>query len=118
MPSSDKKRSNTPPLKKERAPTSANAGDASSSVAVAAVPAAARQLVKAVKIKKSKLVSNPYTLPKLEYAVLGDLKNRANELGRPAKKNELLRAGIKALAAMSDAAFLAILKGVPAIKAR
>ncbi|UUZ75748.1 hypothetical protein LP414_29645 [Polaromonas sp. P1(28)-13] len=48
--------------------------------------------------------------------VLDDLKQRAAKLTRPAKKSELLRAGIKALAALSDAAFLTALEQVPAIK--
>ena len=71
---------------------------------------------KPVKIKKPKLVRDSFTIPKLEYTVLDELKARSNQLASPAKKSELLRAGIKALAAMSDAALLAALKAVPAIK--
>ena len=48
--------------------------------------------------------------------MLDDLKARANKLASPAKKSELLRAGIKALAAMSDAAFKVALRAVPVIK--
>jgi hypothetical protein len=48
--------------------------------------------------------------------VLADLKQRAAKLARPAKKSELLRAAIKALAALSDAAFLTALAQVPALK--
>ncbi len=44
------------------------------------------------------------------------IASRAAALASPAKKSELLRAGIKALAAMSDSAFVAALKAVPAIK--
>jgi hypothetical protein len=55
-------------------------------------------------------------MPKGEYALLADLKQRATTLARPAKKSELLRAGIKALAAMGDTAFLAALYDVPALK--
>jgi hypothetical protein len=71
---------------------------------------------KAPKPKKLKLVRDSFTIPKLEYMVLDQLKLRAAELTRPAKKSELLRAGIKALAALSDAAFLTALEQVPAIK--
>ena len=71
---------------------------------------------KPVKPKKPKLVRDSFTIPKPEYLVLDDLKARANKLASPAKKSELLRAGIKALAAMPDAAFQAALKAVPAIK--
>ena len=71
---------------------------------------------KAVKLKKPKLVRDSFTIPKAEYLVLDDLKQRATKLTRPAKKSELLRAGIKALAALSDAAFLTALAQVPTIK--
>jgi hypothetical protein len=72
--------------------------------------------VKLEKPKKPKLVRDSFTIPKVEYSVLDELKLRANKLAKPAKKSELLRAGIKALAAMSDTAFLAALGQVPAIK--
>ena len=71
---------------------------------------------KAVKAKKPKLVRDSFTIPKPEYTVLDDLKQRAGQLNSPVKKSELLRAGIKALAAMSDAALLVALRAVPAIK--
>ena len=66
--------------------------------------------------KHEKMVRDSFTIPKSEYAVLGTLKRRANGLARPAKKSEFLRAGIKALASLSDAALLAALGGVPTIK--
>ena len=66
--------------------------------------------------KKPKLVRDSFTIPKTEYVVLDELKQRAAKLAQPVKKSELLRAGIKALAAMSDTAFRAALKDVPAIK--
>lgn len=71
---------------------------------------------KAAKVKKPKLVRDSFTIPKAEYAVLDELKQRAGKLARPVKKSELLRAGIKALSVMSDVAFLAALAAVPAIK--
>lgn len=74
------------------------------------------KVVKPAKEKKPKLVRDSFTIPKAEYTVLDDLKARANKLASPAKKSELLRAGIKALAAMSDAAFQVALRAVPAIK--
>jgi hypothetical protein len=68
------------------------------------------------KTRKPKLVRDSFTIPKAEYSVLEELKQRAAKLGRPTKKSEVLRAGIKALAAMSDAAFLAGVAAVPAVK--
>ncbi len=81
-----------------------------------AKPAPAPKPVKAEKPKKPKLVRDSFTIPKAEYTVLDDLKQRAAKLGAPAKKSEVLRAGIKALAQMSDAAFQSALAAVPAIK--
>ncbi len=74
------------------------------------------KVVKAEKPKKPKLVRDSFTIPKVEYVVLEALKQRATKLTRSVKKSELLRAGIKALAALSDAAFLSALEKVPAIK--
>ncbi|MDD2846117.1 MAG: hypothetical protein PHT57_14315 [Rhodoferax sp.] len=53
----------------------------------------------------------------LEYLMLETLKLRSSKLGSPVKKNVLVRAGIMALAAMSDASFLTALKTVPTAKA-
>src|SRR5665647_2166630 len=70
------------------------------------VKAAAKpKIEKPAKVKKPKLVRDSFTIPKTEYAVLDDLKQRAGKLASAVKKSELLRAGIKALAAMSDGAF-------------
>jgi hypothetical protein len=65
---------------------------------------------------KTKLVRDSFTIPKSEYSVLVALKERAIGLAHGAKKSELLRAGIQALSALGDAAFLAALKAVPSIK--
>jgi hypothetical protein len=65
---------------------------------------------------KQKLVRDSFTIPKAEYAVLEGLKVRAADLKRPTKKSELLRAGVAALHAMTDKAFLSVLSGVPSLK--
>jgi hypothetical protein len=65
---------------------------------------------------KAKLVRDSFTMPKLEYLVIDALKRRAAALAKPSKKSELLRAGVKALSAMTDKAFLAALQSVPTIK--
>ena len=82
----------------------------------AAKPAVKTPVEKATKAKKPKMVRDSFTFPKDEYAVLDILKLRAAKLGSPIKKTELLRAGVKAIAAMSDAAFLAALQAVPSLK--
>ncbi len=71
---------------------------------------------KPAKTKKPKLVRDSFTIPKTEYGAFDELKQRAAKLAHPVKKSEVLRAGVKALAAMPDAVFLAALQAVPAIK--
>lgn len=71
---------------------------------------------KTLKEKKPKLVRDSFTIPKAEYTVLEELKHRAGKLGTSIKKSELIRAGIKALAAMPDAMYLSALKVVPTVK--
>ena len=88
---------------------------AKKAVATGVTPAKLK-LTPKTKVKKPKLVRDSFTIPKPEYLVLDTLKARAIAIASPAKKGELLRAGIKALAAMSDSALLAALKAVPAIK--
>lgn len=87
-----------------------------SKAAVAAKAVVVTNVPKPEKPKKPKLVRDSFTIPKPEYVVLDELKQRSAALATPVKKSELLRAGIKALAAMSDAALLAAIKAVPAIK--
>ena len=79
------------------------------------VEAAATQPVVNAK-PKQKVVRDSFTIPKAEYAVLVGLKLRAANLKRPTKKSELLRAGVAALHAMTDKAFLLILNDVPSLK--
>jgi hypothetical protein len=66
--------------------------------------------------KKPKLVRDSFTIPKAEYVVLDELKQRGEALAHPVKKSELLRAGIKLLNSLSNAAFLKALAQVPAVK--
>jgi len=85
-------------------------------VAKAPANAAPSAAAKPVKIKKPKMVRDSLTMPKAEYEVLDLLKTRAATLQTHIKKTELIRAGIKALAAMTDASFLAAIKAVPSLK--
>ena len=107
-PAPKKIRAATKPVAK--APAKSAAGAPAAPTPASAAPA------DTVKVKKPKLVRDSFTIPKVEYQVLEELKLRAADLKQPTKKSELLRAGIKALAAMEGAAFLAALRAVPAIK--
>jgi len=111
----------TPPKKQAAARKSAVAP-----AAAAAAPPAAPAAVSTVKPAKppkdakppkaDKLVRDSFTIPRSEYTLLHDLKLRAARLGQPAKKSEVLRAGIQALQGLDDAALLAVLASVPVIK--
>jgi hypothetical protein len=81
-----------------------------------AKPVVKAAVVKDVKAKKPKMVRDSFTFPKEEYTVMDALKLRAAKLGHPVKKTELLRAGVKAIAAMTDTALLSALKAVPSLK--
>src|SRR3954469_580945 len=65
---------------------------------------------------RAKLVRDSFTMPKPEYSVLAELKLRAARLGQPAKRSELLRAGVAALRSMPNPAFMAALAAVPTLK--
>jgi hypothetical protein len=102
-----------------KTPAKAPAGKGPAAKVVAkpvAAPAPVAPAEKLEKPKKPKLVRDSFTIPKLEYAVIDELKLRSTKLGRNIKKSELLRAGLKAIAAMADAELQKALQAVPAIK--
>lgn len=71
---------------------------------------------KDMKAKKPKLVRDSFTIPKDEYAVIETLKERTARLSTPAKKSELLRAGLKLLSQLDDATLQKAMQSIPAIK--
>ena len=50
--------------------------------------------------KQGKRVHGKFSMPKADYALIDALKTSAKKAGRPVKKNELLRAGLRALASL------------------
>ncbi len=66
--------------------------------------------------RKPKLVRDSFTMPKGEYQRIDALKARGASLGRPVKKSELLRAGIKLLDALPDAELMQALGDLASIK--
>jgi hypothetical protein len=65
---------------------------------------------------KQKLIRDSFTMPKLEYELLAALKARLLGLSTSTKKSELLRAGVVALALMSDVELLAAVARIPSLK--
>lgn len=94
------------------APATASAKPAAAPKAASAVAGAS----KIVKDKKPKMVRDSVTIPKAEYMVLDAMKQRAAQLKVTVKKTELIRAGMKHLATLSDTVFLAAIAAVPSLK--
>jgi hypothetical protein len=65
---------------------------------------------------KPELVRDSFKMPKNEYVLIDELKQRALRAGRSAKKSEILRAGVSILGRMSDAELMAALASVPSLK--
>ena len=95
-----------------KVPARRRAAPAPAPAASAAAPAPAA----APKAGKQKPVRDSFTMPPADHALIGQIKQRALKLQQPAKKSEVLRAGLKALAAMGDAALRAVLQAVPPLK--
>jgi hypothetical protein len=70
---------------------------------------------KPVKVK-AKLVRDSFTMPRADFALIDSMKERALAFKRPAKKSELLRAGLQALSALSDTQFKAALEALTPLK--
>lgn len=66
--------------------------------------------------EKQKLVRDSFTMPKSEYDLIAVLKQRLLGLSKSIKKSELLRAGIVALATMSDAQLAGAVSLIPSLK--
>ena len=66
---------------------------------------------------KIKLVRDSFTMPRGDHDLISLLKTRSLVLQRATKKSELLRAGLHALAALSDKQLLTALNGLQPLKA-
>ena len=102
-----------PPAKKPAAPAKKPAPSAKPPAP--ARPAAAPAAAKEPKVK-AKLVRDSFTMPQADFALIGALKERAIGFKRPAKKSELLRAGLQALAGLNDTALKAALDALAPLK--
>jgi len=66
--------------------------------------------------ERAKLVRDGFTMPEADYALLKELKNRLHEVKREAKKSELLRAGLQALALLNAKDLAAALDRLEPVK--
>jgi hypothetical protein len=67
-------------------------------------------------IERARLVRDGFTMPEADYALLKELKNRLHEVKREAKKSELLRAGLQALALLNAKELAAALDRLEPVK--
>ena len=69
-----------------------------------------------IKARKVKLVRHSISMPDSEYAQIAVLKKRIADFGGKARRSELMRAGIAALAAMNNVELTAIMAGIERIR--
>jgi hypothetical protein len=83
-----------------------------------AKPAAASKSAKPGKPPKlrRKPVRDSFTMPEIDFALIGTLKARALAAARETKKSELLRAGLHALTSLSAAKLVAALNQLEPVK--
>ena len=79
------------------------------------LPKAAKP-AKPVKPKKIKLVRHSFSMPETEYAQIALLKKRIADFGGKARRSELVRGGIAALAAMDNVELTALMARIERIK--
>ena len=77
----------------------------------------AAQALAEVAKERVKLVRDSFTMPRDDFDLIDQLKARAMEFKRPAKKSELLRAGLQVLARLEDAQLHAALDALTPLKA-
>ena len=89
-------------------------------VAQVAKPVKADKPTKSLKAEKpakaDKVVRDSFTMPQSDFDIIDRIKLRAIEWKQPVKKSEVLRAGLQALEALSDAKVRALLAGLAPIK--
>ncbi len=71
---------------------------------------------KPAKDKKVKVMRDSFTIPKVEFNQIGELKKRAVAMGIEVKKSELIRAGLLLINGLTDAQFKLALSAVPTVK--
>jgi len=66
--------------------------------------------------ERARLVRDGFTMPEADYALFKELKHRLHGVQREAKKSELLRAGLQALALLDAKALAAALDRLEPVK--
>jgi len=105
------------------APTEAKPAPASKKPAAEKVPSATQAIVadapqeaKPAKTKKAKLIRDSFTMPEAEYQAIAAIKKRCLGAGVAAKKSEVLRAAVAALAKLNDVDLMVAIQSLEVIK--
>lgn len=67
-------------------------------------------------LKKTKVIRDSFTMPEDDYRLIGELKTRCLKMGVETNKGEVVRAGLKVLADMSDKEFRQAIGAVEKVK--
>lgn len=76
----------------------------------------AQVAAKPAKAKKPKLVRDSFTMPEAEYALIAAIKQRCLDQGLAARKSEVLRAALAALARLSDKSVASAIRQLDPVK--
>lgn len=115
-PAKARKSSAAPKVSKAPKLPKASKGKTAATGSSPAPKAAKTPATASAKPERVKLVRDSFTMPKSDVELLAALKQRCLKLGHEAKKSELLRAGLHALAALQDEALVAVASSVPRLK--
>ncbi len=65
---------------------------------------------------RSSVIRDAFTMPESDYSLIKEIKTRAIARGVDTNKSEIIRAGLRALDGMTDAALARALKGIERVK--
>ncbi|MDM0072064.1 hypothetical protein [Variovorax sp. J31P207] len=85
---------------------------------VPAAPEVALESTKHFTRSQTRIVKDSFKMSRLDFDLIGSLKERAAGFGRPAKQGELLRAGLHSLQKLSDGDLRRALDALAPLKAR
>ncbi|MDO8208696.1 MAG: hypothetical protein Q7T38_12885 [Gallionella sp.] len=115
-PAAAKPLSKTTPVKVSRPVVKAVKPVAKKATSAPVETAKVEKALKAKAVKKPKVVRDSFTMPQSEYQKIAEIKALCLKAGLQVKKSEVLRAGVIALCAMSEAQLNTALSRLDKIK--
>ncbi len=115
-PAAAKPLTKTTPVKLSKPVVKAVKPEVKKAVAAPVETAKAEKVLKVKSVKKPKVVRDSFTMPESEYQKIAEIKTLCLKAGLQVKKSEVLRAGVIALCAMSEAQLNTALSRLDKIK--